>query len=152
VNNGLLYTILLDIAALCLGHLKYIFYGLQSFCYFVYHNLEQFAFCGQNTATYCNVSCATFRTQCAYVSKSVTVEVTAFSSDPRSSGMLRRAVVSPYQDLLYFATEACSHTVPSVRTVSLYKETQGKTTTGHHQHQQRYGFHPLDCHLSWSML
>ena len=132
-------------------------HGLQSFCYSVYRNLKQFAFSAQNTATCCDVSCATFRTQCVCVSKCVTVEFTVFNSEALTSVLLRRVVASPYQDPISFATEACSHVVPSVTTISLYKETQGKTTTTttdqqQHQHQQRYGFHPLVYHVSWSMI
>jgi len=92
------------------------------------------------------------RSQCnaPAVSKCVTVEVAVFSSDPRSSGMLRMVVVLT-QDLTYFATEAFNHAVPSVTAIILYKGNTRKDHH-HHQHQQRYGFHSLDCHLSWSML
>jgi len=86
------------------------------------------------------------------VSKCVTVEFTVFSSHPRSSGMLRRVVV----------LTKISSTSRQKPTITLFilsqlsfctKETQGKTTTtGHHQRQQRYGFHFLDCLISWSML
>ena len=96
----------------------------------MYRNLQQFASSAQTTATYSNVSCAMFRTQCACVSKCVTVEVIAFPSEPRSSGMLRRVVVvSPYRDLICLQSR-CSLSQLSFCT----KETQGKTsTTGHHQ-------------------
>jgi len=94
------------------------------------------------------------RSECSApaVSKCVTFQVTAFPSDPRSSGMLRRVVVLTKIS----SSSRRKHAITLFLLSQLSfctKETQGKTTTtGHHQHQRRYRFHSPDCHDSWSML